>query len=298
MYIGIDWGGTKLEAIALSESGQELTRRRVPTPREDYAGGIAAVVELVTWIEGRTGNAGTVGVGIPGTISPRTGRVKNANSTWLIGEPLDRDLARALGRDVRIANDANCLAVSEAVDGAGSDSRVVFGVIIGTGVGAGIAIDGHALEGRHRIAGEWGHNPLPWPRSTELPGPRCYCGKQGCIETFVSGPGFVRDYAEATGQARTAEEIVAAMRSGDPAASASYRRLAERMARGLVSVINVLDPDVIVLGGGLSNIDELYDDLPALLPGLAFSDACETPIRKARHGDSSGVRGAAWLWRE
>ena len=297
MRIGIDWGGTKMEAIALGRDGRELARERVPTPRNDYDACLDAARGLVARLETRTGARGTVGVGIPGTISPATGLVKNANSTWIIGRPLDTDLEAVLGRPVRIENDGNCLGVSEAVDGAGAGLRVVFAVIVGTGAGGGIAVDGRAISGLQRIAGEWGHNPLPWMSEVEFPGPACWCGKRGCLETFVSGTGFAADFARATGEAATATEIVARMRAGDAAAAAAYRRYAERLARGLASVINILDPDAIVLGGGMSNVDELYQDLPRLLGAHAFSDECRTPVLKARHGDSSGVRGAAWLWR-
>ena len=302
MRIGIDWGGTKIEALALGSDGRELARERVRTPRGDYEGCIAAAVRLVAGLEARLGARGTVGVGIPGSISPETGLVKNANSTWLNGRRLDADLAAALGRPVRVENDANCLAVSEARDGAGAGAHVLFAVIVGTGAGGGIAVDGRPISGFQRNAGEWAHNPLPWMSAEEFPGPRCWCGKLGCLETFVSGTGFERDFAEATGgtptagESVTADEIVRRMRAGDEAARAAYRRYADRLARGLASVVNILDPDAIVLGGGLSNVDELYGDLPALLPAHVFSDACRTPIAKARHGDSSGVRGAAWLW--
>ena len=296
MRIGIDFGGTKIEGVALGPDGRELARERVATPRGDYEGCVAAVVRLVAGFEARLGGRGTVGIGIPGSISPETGLVKNANSTWLNGRRLDADLEAALGRPVRVENDANCLAVSEARDGAGAGAHVLFAVIVGTGAGGGIAVDGRPISGFQRNAGEWGHNPLPWMSAAEFPGPRCWCGKPGCLETFISGPGFERDFARATGETLTADEIVRRMRAGDEAARSVYRRYADRLARGLASVINILDPDVIVLGGGLSNMDELYGDLPALLPAYVFSDACRTPIAKARHGDSSGVRGAAWLW--
>ncbi|GGC66034.1 ROK family protein [Chelatococcus reniformis] len=299
MRIGIDFGGTKIEAIALGLAGDTRARQRMATPRGDYAGSIAAVVGLVTAIERAAGASGTVGVGIPGTISPATGLVKNANSTWLIGRPLQQDLEAALGRPVRIENDANCLAVSEAVDGAGAGAAVVWAVILGTGVGSGIAVGGRALPGRQRIAGEWGHNPLPWPTDAERPGPACYCGRHGCIETFLSGPGFAADHAARTGTAAIAShDIVAAMRTGDATAAASFDIYLDRLARGLAHVVNILDPDVIVLGGGLSNVDELYAKLPDRVGDLVFSDGFETPIRRGAHGDSSGVRGAAWLWND
>jgi fructokinase len=298
MLIGVDWGGTKIEAIALSPEGETLARVRAPTPKGDYAGCIAAIRSLVEDLERRTGSRGTVGIGIPGAISPRTGLVMNANSTWNIGRPLDRDLADALGREVRVENDANCFAVSEAADGAGAGASVLWGVIIGTGAGSGIAVDGRALGGRNRIAGEWGHIPLPAPRDEERPGPRCFCGRHGCVETFVSGTGFERDHALATGEAAAGPAIVSAMRAGDPAALATYGRYVDRLARSLAAIVNVLDPDAIVLGGGMSNVDELYRDLPSRMKPHIFSDVFTTPVLKHRHGDSSGVRGAAWLWKD
>ena len=297
MLIGVDWGGTKLEAIALTEDGETLDRRRIATPREDYDGCIGAIAGLVAAIETRTGRTGTVGIGIPGAISPATGLVMNANSTWSIGRRLDHDLAVALARPVRVENDANCFAVSEAVDGAGAGAAVVWGVILGTGAGSGIAVEGRALGGRNRIAGEWGHNPLPRPADDERPGPPCYCGRRGCLETFVSGTGFERDHAERTGTRIGGPEIVSRLRAGDPDARASYEAYLDRLARGIAQVVNVLDPDVIVLGGGMSNVDELYHDLPARIGPHVFSDAFVTPVLKHRHGDSSGVRGAAWLWK-
>ena len=306
--IGIDFGGTKIEGVALGPDGRELARERIATPRGDYEGCVRAAVRLVTGLEARFQARGTVGIGIPGSISPETGLVKNANSTWLNGRRLDADLESALGRPVRVENDANCFAVSEARDGAGAGAGVLFAVILGTGAGGGIAVNGRPISGFQRNAGEWGHNPLPWMSAAEFPGPRCWCGKLGCLETFISGTGFERDFAQATGEMLAASEMLAAgemldaneivrrMRAGDGAATAAYRCYADRLARGLASVINILDPDLIVLGGGLSNVDELYADLPAMLPVHVFSDACRTPLVKARHGDSSGVRGAAWLW--
>ncbi len=297
MLIGVDWGGTKLEAIALTAEGETLDRRRIATPRDDYDGCIRAIAGLVGAMESGTGRSGTVGIGIPGAISPATGLVMNANSTWSIGRRLDHDLAEALARPVRVENDANCFAVSEAVDGAGAGAGVVWGVILGTGAGSGIAIAGRALGGRNRIAGEWGHNPLPRPADDERPGPHCYCGRRGCNETFVSGTGFERDHAERTGTRIPGSEIVSRMRAGEPDARASYGAYLDRLARGMAEVINLLDPDVIVLGGGMSNVDELYRDLPARIEPHVFSDAFVTPVLKHRHGDSSGVRGAAWLWK-
>ena len=295
MRIGIDLGGTKIEAIAIDGS-TELLRRRVPAPRGDYAVTIAAVRDLVAAIEKELAATGTVGIGIPGAISPVTGLVKNANSTWLNGHAIDRDLERALERPVRVTNDANCFALSEATDGAGAGVNTVFGVILGTGTGGGVVVNGRVLEGRHRIAGEWGHNPLPWPNDGERPGPACYCGRTGCIETFLSGPGLSATYAAASARHASAVDIASLAESGDPHAGGALEIYEDRLARALASIINVLDPDVIVLGGGLSNIARLYDRVPRLLEPFVFSDSPDTPIVPARHGDSSGVRGAAWLW--
>ncbi|MFD1703755.1 ROK family protein [Methylopila henanensis] len=297
MLIGLDWGGTKIEAIALDDSGQTLLRRRIATPRDDYDGGVRAAAALVQGIESVTGRKATVGVGIPGSLSPATALVRNANSTWLNGRPLRDDLELALGRPVRIENDANCFAVSEATDGAGAGAAVVCAVIIGTGCGSGIAIGGRPWRGRNGVAGEIGHNPLPWAQGvSEQPGPACWCGKRGCVESFVSGPGFARAHALATGAVMQAEAIVEAARAGDAEAGASLEAYAGRLARVLAVVVNTLDPDVIVLGGGMSNVAELYEALPALMRPYVFSDVCVTPVRQAVHGDSSGVRGAAWLW--
>jgi len=292
MRIGVDFGGTKIEAIALGEDGAELLRRRVPTPRGDYDGSVRAVRELVLGLEAATGARGSVGVGIPGALSKATGLVKNANSTWLIGRRFDRDLAAALGRPVRLENDANCLALSEAVDGSGAGHRMVFAAILGTGVGGGLAIDRRPWVGRNAIAGEWGHNPLPWMTAEEAPGPPCYCGRLGCIETFCSGPGLARDH----GGGMRAEAVVASAAAGDAKAEATLQRYEQRLARALAALINILDPDVIVLGGGLSNLERLYRNVPGLWRGSTFSDQVDTPLLKAKHGDSSGVRGAAWLW--
>ena len=297
MQIGIDLGGTKIEAAAIDGSAGIRLRRRQASPQGDYEGTIRAIRGLVEGLEAELGQPGSVGVGIPGTISPHSGLVKNANSTWIIGRPLDRDLAEALDRPVRVANDANCFALSEAVDGAAAGAWVVFGVILGTGVGGGLVVGERPLVGAQAIAGEWGHNPLPWPEDEERPGPDCYCGKRGCIETFLSGPGLSRDHAKATGESLPVEEIARRAAAGDAAASASLERHAGRLARGLASVINVLDPDAVVLGGGLSNLERLYAELPGRLQGYVFSDVCTTPVVAAKHGDSSGVRGAAWLWR-
>jgi fructokinase len=296
MRIGIDLGGTKIAALALDDDGRELVTRRVATPRGDYDGTVHAIVDLVSDLESRVGAHGTVGIGLPGCISPATGLMKNANSTWLIGQPFSLDLERALGRPIRLANDANCFALSEAVDGAAAGAEVVFGVIVGTGCGGGIAVRRHVLTGPNAVAGEWGHNMLPWPEGDEWPGPPCYCGRTGCIETFLSGTGLARDYERATGVKLTGPEIVAGAETGDAAAESALRRYERRMARALASVINVLDPDVIVLGGGLSALARLYEAVPKLWGGYVFSDHVDTRLVPPKFGDSSGVRGAAWLW--
>jgi fructokinase len=296
MRIGIDLGGTKIEGIAIDDSGDEQLRSRIATPKRGYAAIVEAIVALVDDIERACGGKGTVGVGIPGAISPATGLVKNANTVALIGHPLDKDLGRALGREVRVANDANCFALSEATDGAGAAGSVVFGVIVGTGCGGGIVVNGRLVTGPHAIAGEWGHNPLPWPRDDERPGPTCYCGKAGCIETFLAGPSLSRDHRSVAGQDLSAPDIAAHAEAGDPACRGTMARYEDRMARALATLINVLDPDTIVLGGGVSNIERLYREVPLLLPKYVFSDKVATPIVKAKYGDSSGVRGAAWLW--
>ena len=296
MRIGVDLGGTKIEGIALSPTGEILSRHRRPTPRDDYIGTIGAVVDLVTQLEAETKQTGRVGIGMPGAISPQTGLVKNANSTWLIGRPFAEDLTGALGRPLRLANDANCFALSESIDGAAAGKPVVFGVILGTGVGGGVVVAGRPLVGYQAIAGEWGHNPLPWPEPDEWPGAACYCGRRGCIETFLSGPALMADFRRTNGTDLAPEEIVRSAVAGDLAAEAMLERYEDRLAKALASVINILDPDVIVLGGGLSNIDRLFRNLPALLPRHVFSDRCDTPVLPPKHGDSSGVRGAAWLW--
>ena len=296
MRIGIDLGGTKIEAIALADDGKALLRRRVPTPAGDYRAILDAVASLVAATEKELGRDGSIGIACPGAISATTGLIKNSNTTVLIGKPLDRDLATRLGQPVRLENDANCFTLSEAVDGAGTHGRVVFGVILGTGVGGGIVIDRQLVTGHNRVAGEWGHNPLPWPRPDEFPGAQCYCGKSGCIETFLSGSGIARDYCARTGKRLAAEQIVEAAGTGDGEAQKSLEAFRDRLARGLAAVVNMLDPDVIVIGGGLSNIMPLYTALPALVARHAFSDTIDTPIVRAAHGDSSGVRGAAWLW--
>lgn len=296
MRLGIDLGGTKIEIVALDDRGATLARERVPTPTGDYDGTIRAIGDLVHGVEGGLGRTGSVGIAMPGAFSTQTGLVKNANSVVLIGKPLDLDIATHLGRPVRLANDANCLALSEAVDGVASGEPVVFGVILGTGVGGGLVVDGKVVAGRNHIAGEWGHNPLPWPQPDELPGRACYCGKAGCIETFLCGAGLSRAYTDRTQLALPAHGIAAAAQGGDADARAALAIYRDRLARGLASVINTVDPDVIVLGGGLSNIDAIYDGLLDRIARYAFSDALGTRIERARHGDSSGVRGAAWLW--
>ena len=296
MRLGVDLGGTKIEVVTLDDSGRERHRRRVPTPRNDYTATLAAIVGLVDEAERSAGRCRSVGVGIPGSISPHTGLVRNANSTWLNGRPLADDLERALQRVVRVANDANCFALSEATDGAAVGRRVVFGVILGTGVGGGIVVDGRLLEGANRIAGEWGHNPLPWPEPGEWPGDHCYCGRTGCIETFLSGPGLARDYKRTTGEPIEPKEIVRRAGEGEAAATACLDRYVNRLTRALASIINVLDPDAIVLGGGLSAITRLYADVPAQWEKYVFSDHVATELLPPKFGDSSGVRGAAWLW--
>jgi fructokinase len=298
MRIGIDLGGTKIECASLNPDGSVAFRRRVGTPRHDYDATLTAISRLVWECERETGRTGPVGIGHPGATSPASGLIKNANSTWLNNRPLREDLERCLGRPLRLANDANCFTLSEASDGAGAGARVVFGVIVGTGTGGGVAVDGQILTGPNAIAGEWGHNPLPWPASDEWPGPACYCGRSGCIETFLSGPGLVRDYASASsphGMLPDAAAVVALARDGDAAAADAIGRYVERMSRALATVINLLDPDVIVLGGGMSNLDRLYDEVPRLWGNWTFSDHVSTLLRRATHGDSSGVRGAAWL---
>ncbi|HEV2303047.1 MAG TPA: ROK family protein [Stellaceae bacterium] len=295
--IGVDLGGTKIEAAAIDRAGAVELRRRVATPAGDYRATIAAVAGLVRDIEEALGRSATVGIGMPGAISPATGLVKNANSTWLNGRPLGRDLEAALGRAVRLANDANCFALSEAVDGAAAGLPTVFGVILGTGVGGGVALAGRILVGANAIAGEWGHNPLPAPRPEELPGPPCYCGRQGCIETFLSGPGLAADHRRHGGHDLDPPQMAARAAAGDEACRASLDRYAERLARALATVINVLDPDAIVLGGGISEIAMLYQRVPQLWRPHIFSDRVATRLLPPRFGASSGVRGAAWLWR-
>jgi fructokinase len=294
--IGVDLGGTKIEAIALQGDGTALVTRRVATPAGDYAATLGAIAELVAGVEREIGVTATVGVGSPGSTSARTGLIRNANSAVLNGKPLLRDLAELLGRPVRLANDADCFALSEAGDGAGAGRRVVFGAILGTGVGGGVVVAGELLTGPNGIAGEWGHNPLPWPRDDERPGPACYCGKYGCIETWLSGPALAADFARAGGRTLAPPAIVAAALVGDAVAEAALCRYEDRLARALANVINLIDPDAIVLGGGLSAITRLYANVTALLPRYVFSDFVATPLLPPRHGAASGVRGAAGLW--
>ncbi|WP_303785784.1 ROK family protein [Azovibrio restrictus] len=292
MRLGVDLGGTKIEVLALSDAGQTLLRRRIPTPKGDYAATLEAITGLVWQAEAELGQKGSVGIGIPGTLVARTGLVKNANSTCLIGRPLQRDLEARLQRPVRLANDANCFALSEAVDGAAAGARAVFGVILGTGVGGGLVLDGRVWDGANGIAGEWGHNPLPG----ELDAPPCYCGRRGCIETWLSGPALAADHARHTGRSLSPEAIVAGAEAGDADCGASLARYEARLARALAGVINIFDPEVIVLGGGLSRIDRLYQRVPECWGEHVFSDTVCTRLCPPRHGDSSGVRGAAWLW--
>jgi fructokinase len=294
--IGIDLGGTKIEFVALEGDGRELYRHRVPTPRGDYNGTIRAIQEGVERIESLLQCSGTVGVGIPGTISQITHLVKNANSLWLNGRAFDRDLSTALQREVRCANDANCLALSEATDGAGAGKRVVFAIVLGTGCGGGLAIEGRVHNGRNGVAGEWGHTTLPWMRAEEYPGPECYCGYRGCIETWISGTGLEADYERATKTKLPGKEIVARSEAGETAAKGSLVRYEDRLTRSLAQIINILDPDVVVLGGGLSQVPRLYQDVPKRLKEYVFGREADTPVVVARHGDASGVRGAAWLW--
>jgi fructokinase len=304
MRIGVDLGGTKIEGLALDVDGRELCRKRVATPRTSYEAIVDAVVELVLAIEQAAGRAGTVGIGIPGIPSPATGLVKNANTTLLNGQRLDRDLSQRLARPVRLANDANCFALSEATDGAASPSAlgtsegIVFGVILGTGTGGGVVINGKTLIGPDAIAGEWGHNPMPWPSGDEVPGPTCWCGLRGCIETFLSGPGMARDHELVTGEKLESAEIAQRAEFGQINAARTVERYGERLARALASIINVINPHAIVLGGGLSNIARLYEVVPDRWTDYVFSDVVSTRLFKAKYGDSSGVRGAAWLWSE
>jgi fructokinase len=294
--LGVDLGGTKIEVIALDLDGGERLRRRIATPKDDYRATLSAVAGLVAAAERDLGGRGTVGIGTPGSISRATGLLRGSNSVCLNGHPIQHDLETLLEREVRITNDANCFALSEATDGAGQGAAVVHGVIVGTGVGSGVVVHGRVLNGANAIAGEWGHNPLPWPRDDERPGPACYCGRHGCIETWLSGPGMERDHLEKTGDRLAAKEIAARAAAGDTASDATLVRLEERFARAIAHVINLLDPDVIVLGGGMSNIERLYVNVPRQWGAWVFSDRVDTRLARNVHGDSSGVRGAAWLW--
>jgi len=294
--LGIDLGGSKIEIAALDQQGAIRIRRRIPTPRDDYEATLRTLAELVIGAETELGQSCSVGIAMPGTLSPATGLVKNANSTWLNGRPLDRDLEALLQRPLRFANDADCFALSEASDGAAAGSNSVFGVIIGTGVGGGIVIDRQLLHGPNGIAGEWGHNPLPWPEPAELPGPACYCGRHGCIETWLSGPGLARDFQRQNDGNLDSVAIAAAAKAGNAGAEAALSRYQQRLARALAGVINLLDPEIIVLGGGLSGLERLYQHVPSLWNPFVFSDRVDTQLVPPRHGDASGVRGAAWLW--
>lgn len=296
MRLGVDLGGTKIEIVGLAADGRELLRRRIATPQGDYRATLTAIAGLVAEAEAELGQTGSVGIGIPGAESLRSGLIKNANSTCLIGQPLRHDLQALLRREVRLANDANCFALSEAIDGAGRDAEAVFGVILGTGVGGGIVIRRQVLAGANAIAGEWGHNPLPRLAAADQPAPDCYCGHQGCIETYLSGPGLTADHARHTGEIFDAASIECRAAAGDAACEATLRRYEDRLGRALAGVINILDPQVIVLGGGLSNMQRLYRHLPACCAPYVFSDALDTRFLPPVHGDSSGVRGAAWLW--
>lgn len=298
IHIGIDLGGTKIEAAALAADGRVLRRKRVPTPHNDYRGTLEAIAGLVTDLEETLDTRASVGIGTPGALSPFSGRLRNANSIWLNDRALDADLEHQLGRPIRIANDADCFTLSEATDGAAAGAACVFGVIIGTGTGGGVAVNGRLLSGPNAIAGEWGHNPLPWPEDDERPGPDCYCGRSGCIETWVSGPALAADFRRTTGRELKGPELATAAMRGDLDAEAALKRYEERLARALATVVNLLDPDVIVLGGGLSNLQRLYQNLPRLIREHIFGDGLATRIVPPRFGDSSGVRGAAWLWRD
>ncbi len=297
MLIGIDWGGTKIEGVAMEPDGTELARVREATPRHDYFGCISVIKDMIGKMEREVGRRGSVGIGIPGSLEPRSRLGKGASSTWLLGRPVEKDLFEALQREIRVENDADCFAASEARDGAGVGHNVVFAVILGSGAGAGIAVNGFAHHGPNNSGGEWGHNPLPTPDVTEIPGAPCYCGRHGCMETWVSGRAFEAEYERHTGTKMLANAIIDLKRKGDHLSNLIWRRYVNRVARGLAIVVNTLDPDVFVMGGGMSNIEELYEDLPVELPKHTFSTVFHTPIKKAVHGDSSGVRGAAWLWK-
>ncbi len=303
LYVGVDFGGTKIEAAALSQDGELLAVQRLPNPG-DYAAALGVVCDLIEKVESeaKTKDASlghrvaTIGVGAPGSVSPRTGVMRNANSTWLNGKTFREDLEDALHRPVRLANDANCLALSEAVDGAAKGAKSVFAIIVGTGCGGGVVINGHLVEGANGVTGEWGHVPLPWLKRGEFPGPKCWCGLEGCLETWVSGTGFARDFHDVTGRTMKGEEIIDAMRAGDIEAEAAFDRLMDRLGRGMALIVNILDPEVFVFGGGLSNVAEIYQRLPAKIKPYVFSDTWQARLTPAKWGDSSGVRGAAYLW--
>ncbi len=298
MRIGIDLGGTKIEAIALDNSGNELFRQRVATPQGEYEEILQAIKYLIDGVEKETGQQGSIGIGTPGALSPATGLLRNSNSVCMNGMSVKEDLERSLQREIRIANDANCFALSEATDGAAAGVAVVFGVIVGTGTGGGVVVNGHILTGPNAIAGEWGHNPLPWPKDEERPGPECYCGKHGCVETFLSGPGLSIDYFKHANKKLTAKEIAQKAEQGDALSEHCLQRYEDRMARGLAHVINIIDPNIIVLGGGMSNIQRLYKNVPEIWAEYVFSDKVFTQLVAPKYGDSSGVRGAAWLWND
>ncbi len=298
MLIGIDWGGTKIEGVAMTHQGEELLRLREDTPRHDYFGCIAMIKSMIDALEAKTGQKGSLGIGIPGSLEPVSRLGKGASSTWLLGRPVEKDLHDAIQRDIRVENDADCFAASEAVDGAGVGHNVVFAVILGSGAGAGIAVGGKAHHGPNNSGGEWGHNPLPFPDTTEIPGRPCYCGRHGCMETWVAGRAFEAEYTRHTNEELKAREIIEKKRNRDRLCGLLWDRYVDRVARGLATVVNTLDPDILVMGGGMSNVEELYIDLPPALAKRTFSTVFNTPIRKAVHGDSSGVRGAAWLWKD
>ncbi len=298
MLIGIDWGGTKIEGIAMEPGGRELLRLREDTPRHDYFGCITKIKQMIEKLEAETGRQGSVGIGIPGSLEPVSRLGKGASSTWLLGKPVEKDLHDIIQRPLRVENDADCFAASEAVDGAGKGFNVVFAVILGSGAGAGIAVGGKAHHGPNNSGGEWGHNPLPFPNISEIPGKACYCGRHGCMETWVSGRAFEAEYFAHKQVELKAREIIDLKHSGDHLASMIWDRYIDRVARGLATVVNSLDPDVLVMGGGMSNVDELYEDLPPALAKKTFSTVFHTPIRRNVHGDASGVRGAAWLWKD
>jgi fructokinase len=296
LRIGIDLGGSKIAGLALGSGGEILAEHRMPAPRHDYEATIKAIGEMLHRLDHSPGRQGSIGIGMPGSISPSSGLVQNANSTWLNGKPFARDLESYLQRPVRLANDANCFALSEAIDGAGAGARSVFGVIIGTGCGGGLVLDGVVVNGPRGIGGEWGHNPLPWPEPAEYPGPRCWCGRQGCMEAWVSGPALESDHARHTGEQLATEQVAARAAAGSREAQASLDRHASRLARGLAHVVNIFDPEAVVLGGGLSQLDHLYQVLPRLVAPHVFADCGQVVIKPPRWGDASGVRGAAWLW--